>query len=81
MIGAGSSHITGGCQRLWITCWSRRIGLLWSITRGMDLWTLQDVSGSQGTLRLPSIECDLPLATIYARIAFAPGSRLPDEAG
>lgn len=44
----------------------------------MDLWTLQEVNGLGETLRLPSIECELPLANIYNRVVFAPDSLLLD---
>jgi len=45
----------------------------------MDLWTLQEVSGLEKILRLPSIGCELPLAEIYERIEFPSEPPMPGE--
>ncbi|HYO25251.1 MAG TPA: Uma2 family endonuclease [Lacipirellulaceae bacterium] len=39
--------------------------------RGDDgAWTLRQVRGLDGTVRLPSVECELRLADVYAKVAF-----------
>ena len=42
-----------------------------------DQWVLTEITGLESVLRLPSIECELPLSAIYERVEFAPDLEMP----
>ena len=42
-----------------------------------DQWVLTELRGPDAVLRLPSLGCELPLADIYERVAFAPDPDAP----
>ena len=46
-------------------------------TRRENQWVLTEVVGLDAVLKVPSLECDLPLSAIYERVEFVPDPEMP----